>query len=84
MTRNNGIARFNANVVMVALPFGREAYHRYQVSRRLDTVMDERDRAALNQWNGDAASFGRSLYERCVREQGEGAAACERYRFAFQ
>ena len=46
--------------------------------------MDQRDRAAFDQWNGDAASFGRSLFERCQREQGIGAASCERYRFAFQ
>jgi hypothetical protein len=69
---------------VVALPFAREAYHRYQVSQRLDSVMDDRDRQAFSQWNGDAASFGRSLFERCVREQGSGTASCERYRFAFQ
>jgi hypothetical protein len=70
--------------LIFAAPFAREAYHRYQVSTRLDNVMDDRDRQAFGQWNGDAASFGRSLYERCVREQGQGAATCERYRFAFQ
>ncbi len=71
-------------LIVVAYPFAQDAYHRYQVSRRLDTVMDERDRAALRQWNGDAVSFSRSLYERCELTQGRGAAACERYRYASQ
>lgn len=79
-----GIAVIVAIGAIFALPFAREAYHRYQVSQRLDGVMDDTDRAAFSQWNGDAASFGRSLYERCVRAQGPGAASCERYRFAFQ
>jgi hypothetical protein len=84
MTRVLGIALVVAIGIMFALPFAREAYHRYEISRRLDSVMDDTDRAAFSQWNGDAASFGRSLYERCVRAQGQSAAACERYRFAFQ
>lgn len=84
MTRILSIALGIAIVAMFALPFGREAYHRWQISKRLDSVMDQRDRAAFDQWNGDAASFGRSLFERCQREQGIGAASCERYRFAFQ
>jgi len=79
-----GIAAIVAIGAVFALPFAREAYHRYQVSQRLDSVMDDHDREAFGQWNGDAASFGRSLYERCTREQGQGAATCERYRFAFQ
>lgn len=70
--------------LVVVLPFAREAYHRYEVSKRLDSVMDDADRAAFSQWNGDAASFGQSLYERCVRAQGQSSPACERYRFAFQ
>ncbi|HEX3882761.1 MAG TPA: hypothetical protein VHW66_08890 [Stellaceae bacterium] len=84
MTRILGISVAVAILAVFALPFGKEAYHRYQVSQRLDTVMDDRDRQAFSQWNGDAASFGRSLFERCEREQGAGAGACERYRFAFQ
>jgi hypothetical protein len=84
MTRVLSIAVIVAIGIMFALPFAREAYHRYQVSQRLDSVMDDSDRAAFSQWNGDAASFGRSLYERCLRQQGQGAAGCERYRFAFQ
>jgi hypothetical protein len=84
MIRILGISIAVAILAAFALPFGKEAYNRYQVSRRLDTVMDDRDRQAFSQWNGDAASFGRSLFERCEREQGAGTAACERYRFAFQ
>jgi hypothetical protein len=84
MTRVLSIAVIVAIGIMFATPFAREAYHRYQISKRLDSVMDDRDRAAFGQWNGDAVSFARSLYERCVREQGQGAAACDRYRVAFQ
>ena len=86
MTRVLSIAVIVAIGIMFALPFAREAYHRYQISQRLDSVMDDTDRAAFSQWNGDAASFGRTLYERCVRQQGQsqGAGGCDRYRFAFQ
>jgi hypothetical protein len=81
MTRVLSIAVIVAIGVMFAMPFAREAYHRYEISKRLDSVMDDRDRAAFAQWNGDSASFARSLYERCVREQGQGSAACNRYLF---
>jgi AAA+ superfamily predicted ATPase len=84
MIRFLGIAAAVVVLLAAAYPFGREAYHRYQVSSRLDSVMDASDRAALSQWNGDARSFGKTLFDRCQREQGTGAPACERYRFAFQ
>jgi len=71
-------------LIAVGYPFAHDAYHRYQVSQRLDTVMDERDRAAFREWNADAVSFARSLFERCELSQGRGAASCERYRFASQ
>jgi hypothetical protein len=70
--------------VVLALPFAHDAYHRYQVSRRLDALMDDRDRAAFRNWTGDASSFGRSLYERCELTYGKGAAACEPYLKAIQ
>ncbi len=72
--------------VLLAYPFGRDAYHRYEVSRRLDAVMNDSDRAAFRNWNGDAASFSRALYDRCVREQQSGRAAtnCDSYRIAFE
>jgi hypothetical protein len=83
LTRILSIALGVAILIAFAAPFARDAYHRYEVSRRLDTVMDDRDRAALAHWHGDAASFGRALFERCEREQGAGAPACNRYKFAF-
>lgn len=71
-------------LLVVAYPFGRDAYHRYQVAHRLDGMMDERDRAAFRDWNGDAASFQRSLVERCELMNGRGAPNCERYRLALE
>ena len=71
-------------IIAVGYPFAQDAYHRYQVSRRLDTVMDSNDRAAFRQWNGDAASFAKTLYERCEITNGRGAVQCERYRYAFE
>ena len=64
--------------------FAQDAYHRYQVSRQLDQVMDSQDRAAFRQWNGDAASFAKTLYERCELTNGRGAAQCQRYRSVLQ
>lgn len=83
MTRYLGIAAALLLLLLAAYPFGREAYQRYEIARRLDSVMDERDRAAFAQWNGDARSFGKSLFDRCERVQGQGATACERYRFTL-
>ncbi len=71
-------------IIAFGYPFAQDAYHRYQVSRRLDAVMDSTDRAAFRQWNGDAISFAKSLYERCELTQGRGAVQCDRYRYAFQ
>ncbi len=71
-------------IIAIGYPFAQDAYHRYQVSRRLDTVMDSNDRAAFRQWNGDAASFAKTLYERCEITNGRGAVQCERYRYAFE
>jgi hypothetical protein len=84
MARILGIALVVAIGIMFALPFARDAYYRHKVENRLDSVMDDADRAAFRQYNGDPASFLKTLYDRCVREQGQGSAACERYRFAFQ
>ena len=71
-------------IIAIGYPFAQDAYHRYQVSRRLDSVMDSRDRAAFRQWNGDAVSFAKTLYERCELTAGRGAVQCERYRYAFE
>ena len=84
MSRVLGTCVAIALIVLLAYPFGREAYHRYEVSRSLDNVMSERERAALRDWQGDAASFGRSLLERCELANGRGSTQCQRYRFAQQ
>ena len=73
-----------ALLVLLALPFARDAYHRFEVSRKLEAVMDDRDRAAFREWNGDAVSFSRSLYERCELVSGRGASNCDRFRLAFE
>jgi len=79
MTRFLGTCVALALILLLAYPFAREAYHRYEVARSLDSVMSDRDRAALRDWRGDAASFGRSLLDRCELENGRGAPACQRY-----
>ncbi len=71
-------------IIAVGYPFAQDAYHRYQVSRRLDAVMDSNDRAAFQRWNGDAVSFAKTLYERCEITSGRGAVQCDRYRYAFE
>jgi len=71
-------------LLLVAFPFVREAYHRYEVAQRLRPLMNDRDLAAWRDWNGDAISFGRSLYERCELVNGRGAAGCDAYRVAIQ
>lgn len=71
-------------LVVAAYPFAKDGYHRYQVTRQLDRVMDDRDKAAFREWNGDALSFSRSLYERCTLQNGRGAEACDRYHLASE
>lgn len=83
LTRILSIALAVALVVMFASPFVRDAYHRYQVASRLDKVMTEHDRIAFNDWNGDAASFAKTLYERCRLSEGQGTADCDRYRLVL-
>jgi len=73
-----------AVLIVVAFPFAHEAFHRFQVTQRLKPLMSEQDQAAWRQWNGDAVSFGRSLYERCSLINGQGAQNCEAYRVAIQ
>ena len=73
-----------AILIVFAFPFAKDAYHRYEVSKRLDALMEERDRAAFRQWSGDAASFGRSLYERCEVVNGRDAPACDPIKAALR
>jgi hypothetical protein len=84
MLRILGICVALVVIIAIGYPFAKDAYHRYQVSRQLDSVMDSHDRAAFRQWNGDAASFARTLYERCELTAGRGAVQCQRYRSAFE
>ncbi len=46
-----------ALLIVMAFPFAKEAYHRYEVSKRLGPVMTDRDRADFQQWNGNAQGF---------------------------
>lgn len=84
MVRILGTVVALALVMLVAFPFARDAYHRYQVAQRLKPLMNEHDQAAWRDWNGDAVSFGRSLYERCALINGQGSQNCEAYRVAIQ
>jgi hypothetical protein len=65
-------------------PFAKEAYARHQVMQKLAPVMTEQDRLAFQSWQGDAASFARSLEARCEIQNGKGAAACDAYRIAAE
>jgi hypothetical protein len=80
MSRMLGTVVALAIVVLLAAPFVQEAYHRYELAKDLQTVMSDRDRAAFQDWKGDATSFGRSLLERCERENGRDSSACQPYR----
>ncbi|HZT87000.1 MAG TPA: hypothetical protein VFA12_03455 [Stellaceae bacterium] len=83
MSRILGTAFVLIIVVLLAAPFVREAYHRYELAQDLQNVLSERDRVAFQEWKGDAVSFGRSLLERCERDNGRGSPACQPYqRFA--
>ena len=84
MTRILGTGLALALIVVMAFPFARDAYHRYQVARALDPLMSDSDRAAFRVWSGDAASFGRSLYERCELSYGANAPTCDPYKRAIE
>lgn len=70
--------------IVVGLPFVRDAYHWWVVKQRLASVMTATEKAEFQQWQGDAASFAKMLYDRCELTQGRGAVQCERYRYAFE
>lgn len=70
--------------IVFVLPFAIEAYHRYEVAERLKPLMNDRERAAFQAWQGDAVSFGRSLYERCTLAHGADAPECRPYKAAIQ
>jgi hypothetical protein len=76
MVRMLGTCVALALIIVLAFPFARDAYHRYEVARRLDP----QERAAFQNWSGDPASFMRSLYERCELINGRNAPACDGYK----
>ena len=71
-------------LVVMAFPFARDAYTRHRVMSKLDPVLSQQDRVAFQGWQGDAASFARTLYARCELDRGRGAPACEPYRQAVE
>jgi hypothetical protein len=76
-----GSAAAAALLLTFALPFARESYQRYEVSRQLGGLVDAADRAAFAGWNGSASDFVASLRDRCRRVHGD-ADECRRYRLA--
>ncbi len=84
MVRILGTCAALALIILMAFPFARDAYHRYEVAQRLKPLMNEQDQAAFRDWNGDAVSFGRSLYERCELINGKNSTSCEAYKSAIQ
>lgn len=84
MVRILGTCVALALIVFLAFPFAHDAYQRYEVAQRLKPLMNEADEAAWRNWNGDAVSFGRSLYERCELVNGKDSATCEPYKSAIQ
>ena len=84
MVRIMGTCVALALITLVAFPFLRDAYHRYEVAQRLKPLMNEQEQAAWRDWSGDAVSFGRSLYERCELINGQGAATCQPYKLAIR
>jgi hypothetical protein len=77
MTRILGSCIALAIIIVMVYPFARDAYHRYEVARRLDP----QERVAFENWSGDPASFIRSLKERCELTNGPNAPACDAYRY---
>ena len=84
MIRGLGIVIAVVLVVLFAVPFGRDAYHRYIVSERLKSVLTPQERAEFDNWNGTAVSFAETLYARCELTQGKSAVQCDRYKYAYE
>ncbi|HEX5317891.1 MAG TPA: hypothetical protein VFW46_01960 [Stellaceae bacterium] len=64
-------------VAAMVLPFARDVYTRHQVMQRLWPVLSEQDRLSFRNWSGDAISFNRAVYARCLLKHPGEAAACE-------
>lgn len=71
-------------LAILVAPFVKEAYARHQVMQKLAPVMTEQDKIAFQSWNGDAASFARSLEARCEIQNGKDSANCNAYRIAAE
>lgn len=84
MARILGICAAILLILVLIYPFAQEAYDRYLVSERLKSVMTAQERVEFRNWNGDAISFAKRLYERCELSQGRAAVQCERYRYPLQ
>jgi predicted LPLAT superfamily acyltransferase len=84
MVRILGTCVALALVVFLAFPFAHDAYRRYEVAERLKPLMSEQDQAAWRDWNGDAVSFGRSLYDRCQLTNGRDSPNCQGYKSAIE
>lgn len=84
MTRVLGSVVALGLIVLVAFPFALDAYHRWEVARQLGPVMDERDQAALRQWNGSPTSFARAFCARYEQSNGRSVPACEPYKSSIQ
>ena len=83
MAKTLGIIIAVLVLIVVAYPFVRDAYERHLVRERLISVMTPQERAAFDNWQGDAKSFAQRLYNTCELNQGKGAVPCERYRYAY-
>jgi hypothetical protein len=71
-------------LAVLVSPFVREAYARHQIMAKLAPVMTEQDKLAFQSWNGDAASFARSLEARCEIQNGKDSTTCKPYRIAAE
>jgi len=63
-------------VAAMVFPFARDIYNRHQVIERLWPILSEQDRIAYRNWDGDAISFNRAIYDRCLLTNGSRAAVC--------
>jgi len=84
MIRILGIIVAVVLVILFAVPFLQDGYHRYVVSERLKSVLTPQERVEFDNWTGTAASFAERLYDRCELTQGKGAVQCDRYKYAYE
>ncbi len=73
-----------ALVVLLATPFGRDLYHRYELNRELAQYADPAARAAATGQSGGVAAVGDDLLRRCEQIYGRGDPDCMRYRLSLR